>query len=86
MPKDYKYFADDSLMGTRPEIKEPIFVKNLFNNQQEDYNRVISQLNTFKSEKEAKQFINKMIKPDYNWSEHEELENRFLEIIERKFA
>jgi len=63
-----------------------IFVKNLFNNQQEDYNRVISQLNTFKSEKEAKQFINKMIKPDYNWSEHEELENRFLEIIERKFA
>ncbi|MBT4413704.1 MAG: hypothetical protein HOC83_06405 [Polaribacter sp.] len=63
-----------------------IFVKNLFNNQQEDYNRVISQLNTFKSEKEAKQFINKMIKPDYNWSEHEELEKRFLEIIERKFA
>jgi hypothetical protein len=63
-----------------------IFVKNLFDNQQEDYNRVISQLNTFKSEKEAKKFIYKMVKPDYNWAEHEELEARFLEIIERKFA
>ncbi len=63
-----------------------VFVKNLFDNQQEDYNRVISQLNTFKSEKEAKKFINKMVKPDYNWEEHEELEARFLEIIERKFA
>jgi hypothetical protein len=61
------------------------FVKNLFNNQQEDYNRVISQLNTFKSEKEATQFINKMVKPDYNWSEQEELETRFIEIIVRKF-
>ena len=62
------------------------FVKNLFDGQQEDYNRVVSQLNTFKSEKEAKKFINKMVKPDYNWSEQEELETRFLEIIERKFA
>tara|TARA_R110002126_G_scaffold291479_3_gene453096 strand:+ start:23512 stop:24369 length:858 start_codon:yes stop_codon:yes gene_type:complete len=62
------------------------FVKNLFNNQQEDYNRVVSQLNTFKSEKEAKNFINTMVKPDYNWSEQEELETRFMEILERKFA
>ncbi len=62
------------------------FVKNLFNNQQEDYNRVISQLNTFRSENDAKNFINKMVKPDYNWSEQEELETRFMEIIERKFA
>tara|TARA_B110000046_G_scaffold183736_1_gene220545 strand:+ start:904 stop:1653 length:750 start_codon:yes stop_codon:yes gene_type:complete len=62
------------------------FVKNLFNDQQEDYNRVISQLNTFKSENEATQFINKMVKPDYNWSEQEELETRFLEIIARKFV
>ena len=63
-----------------------VFVKNLFDNQQEDYNRVISQLNTFKSEKEAKKFINTLVKPDYNWSEQEELEKRFLEIIGRKFA
>lgn len=62
------------------------FVKHLFNNQHADYNRVVSQLNTFKTEKEAKNFINKMVKPDYNWAEQEELETRFLEIVARKFA
>lgn len=62
------------------------FVKNLFEGDQENYNRVISQLNTFKTEKEARKFINKMVKPDYKWSEHEELENRFMEIVSRKFA
>ena len=30
------------------------FVKNLFEWNQEDFNRVVSQLNTFKTEKEAK--------------------------------
>jgi hypothetical protein len=63
-----------------------IFVKNLFDGSQEDFNRVISQLNTFKTEKEAKRFISKMVKPDYNWSEQEELENRLLTIVERRFA
>ena len=63
-----------------------VFVLNLFNGKQEDYNRVVSQLNTFKSEQEAKDFINTMVKPEYNWSDHEELEVRFFEIIERKFA
>ena len=62
------------------------FVKNLFNGNQEDYNRVISQLNTLKTGDEAKNFINSMVKPDYNWSEKEELETRFMEIIERKFS
>ena len=62
------------------------FVKNLFEGDQENYNRVIYQLNTFKTEKEARKFINKMVKPDYKWSEHEELENRFMEIVSRKFA
>lgn len=63
-----------------------IFVKNLFEGSQEDFNRVVSQLNTFKTEKEAKKFINKMVKPDYNWSKQEELEARFMNIIERRFA
>ncbi|MGG6229927.1 hypothetical protein [Tenacibaculum sp. SDUM215027] len=62
------------------------FVKHLFSGDQNDFNRVISQLNTIKTEKEAKKFINKMIKPDYDWSEKEEYENRLLEIIERRFA
>ena len=62
------------------------FVNHLFEGNQEDFNRVISQLNTIKTEKEAKQFILKMIKPDYNWSDKEPYEARLLEIIERRFA
>ena len=62
------------------------FVKNLFDGSQEDFNRVVSQLNTYATEKEAKRFINKMVKPDYDWSKQEELEARFMEIVERKFA
>jgi len=63
------------------------FTKHLFDGNQEDYNRVISQLNTIESETEAKDFIYNMIKPDYNnWTGKEEYETRFIEIIERKFA
>lgn len=76
-------FAANIQIGLNDRI---VFVKNLFNNQHEDYNRVISQLNSFKSVHEAKEFILQMVKPDYNWSKHEELEARFLEIIERKFS
>ncbi len=62
------------------------FVKNLFDGSQGDFNRVVSQINSFKTEKEAKRFINKMVKPDYDWSSQEEYEERFLSLIERKFA
>lgn len=63
------------------------FTKHLFDGNQEDYNRVISQLNTIESETEAKDFIYDMIKPDYNnWEGKEEYETRFMEIVERKFA
>ena len=62
------------------------FVKSLFEGSQEDFNRVVSQLNTYATEKEAKKFIHKMVKPDYDWSQQEELEARFIDIVERKFA
>ena len=61
------------------------FVKNLFGGSQEDFNRVVSQLNSFKTQKEAKKFINKMVKPDYDWTDNEEIEERFMSIVERKF-
>ena len=62
------------------------FVNHLFAGDQANFNRVVSQLNTFKTEKEAKSFISKMVKPDYDWSDKEEYETRLLEIIERRFA
>ena len=62
------------------------FVKHLFNESNEDYNRVLSQLNTFGTFEEAKDFIEEIIKPDYkNWEGKEDYEIRFLEIVEKKF-
>ncbi|WP_310560243.1 hypothetical protein [Flavobacterium sp.] len=63
------------------------FVKHLFGNSDEDYNRVMNQLITFDSFEEVQNFINDMVKPDYNdWQGKEEYEQRFIEIIEKKFA
>lgn len=62
------------------------FVKHLFGGNNEDYNRVISQLITFDSYTETKSFIDEMVKPDYNnWEGKEDYEHRFMEIIEKKF-
>jgi hypothetical protein len=63
------------------------FVKHLFGNSDEDYNRVMNQLITFDSFEEAQNFIDDMVKPDYgDWQGKEEYEQRFIEIIEKKFA
>jgi len=62
------------------------FIKHLFNGKIEDYERVLSQLNTTNSYTEAHRLISDMVKPDYNnWSGKEEFEERFLGIVERKF-
>ncbi|WP_242203206.1 hypothetical protein [Aestuariivivens insulae] len=62
------------------------FTKHLFDGKNEDYDRVVSQLNTKASFDEAKRFIEDMVKPDYNnWNDKEEFETRFMEIIESKF-
>lgn len=62
------------------------FIKHLFDGEIEDYDRVISQLKTTSSYKEALYLINDMVKPDHNnWAGKEEMEERFLAIVERKF-
>jgi hypothetical protein len=62
------------------------FEKKLFGGSADDFNRVISQLNTFDSFDEASSFITDFVKPDYkNWEGQEEFEVRFLGIIEKKF-
>lgn len=62
------------------------FVKYLFDNSSEDFNRVLSQLNTFDSYSEAEDFINEMVKPDYNnWQGNEDYAERFMEIVAQKF-
>lgn len=63
------------------------FVKHLFNESTEDFNRVISQLNTIDSEERSISFITNMVKPDYNnWAGKEEYEERFIALIQRRFS
>jgi hypothetical protein len=63
------------------------FMKHLFDDNSEDYNRVLSQLITFDSLQEATDFIDNFVKPDYNdWNGKEEYAERFMEIIEKKFS
>lgn len=61
------------------------FVNQLFDGSQQDFNRVVSQLNSFKTEEEAKNFIYEFVKPDYDWSNKVEFEQRLISLIERKF-
>lgn len=62
------------------------FVKHLFDDSAEDYNRVLSQLNSFTTKEEAIDFIEEIIKPDYeNWVGSEEYAERFMEIVKNKF-
>ncbi|MEQ9261820.1 MAG: hypothetical protein RLP14_01530 [Owenweeksia sp.] len=62
------------------------FVKHLFGGAQEDFNRVLSQLNTFASFEEAENFIESVVKPDYDWSQKEEYELRFHHLIRNRFS
>lgn len=60
------------------------FVKHLFNFSQENFNTVLSKLNSFDTEKECKDYLN-VVKKDLNWSRKEEYEDRLISLIERKF-
>ncbi len=61
------------------------FVNNLFNFSQSDFNKVLHFLNECKTKEEAIQYIQYNVKPKYNWKGKEELEDRLMVLIDRKF-
>lgn len=95
IPPSLKSVLDEKPMSLNEQHSKAInigmndriaFVKHLFADSDEDYNRVLSQLNTFSSQEEAIDFIEEIIKPDYNnWKGSEEYAERFMEIVENKF-
>ncbi len=63
------------------------FEKQLFAGSSEDMNRVVSQLSTFDTFLEVQEFIEDMVKPDYNnWEGKDDYALRFMEIVEKKFG
>ena len=61
------------------------FVNNLFNFSQVEFNNALKELNSFKTEIEAKNHIENNVKIKYNWDGKEDIEERFILLIERKF-
>ena len=62
------------------------FIKNLFDEHPEEYQRVIAQILVFENLEEAQEFIETFVKPEYNsWEGKETFEERFYKIIEQNF-
>ena len=76
------------LQGINIGLNDKIaFVKHLFGDSNEDYNRVLSQISTFDTFLETVNFVNDFVKPDYNnWNDKDEYVLRFMEAIEKKFV
>ena len=61
------------------------FVNKLFNFSQSDFNKVLARLNACATRDEALHFVQYQVKTNYNWKGKEDLEERFISLIERKF-
>ncbi|MEC8458172.1 MAG: hypothetical protein VXY91_02030 [Bacteroidota bacterium] len=62
------------------------FVKDLFDGSAEDFNRVVSQLNSLGSLSEAQEFLNTHVVPEYDWAANEETAERFMAAVEQRFG
>jgi hypothetical protein len=83
-PKSINQSATGSLkVGLNDRIA---FTKQLFAGSADDLQRVLSQINTFTSLKEATHFIQHQVKPDYNnWVDKGEFEERFMLLLDKRF-
>ena len=82
-----KKLNESLIKGIKIGLNDKIaFTKGLFDGSEEDFSRVVSQLQTYSSWDEAFNFLNSIVKPDYNnWEGKEEIEKRFLKCIENNF-
>ncbi|EAR16710.1 MULTISPECIES: hypothetical protein [Robiginitalea] len=62
------------------------FVKHLFNDDMDAFNRILSKLNDLDSVEHSVAYIRDEVKPGFNqWEGKDEYEARFMELIERRF-
>ncbi len=79
------------IVSDKKLIKIPLndrisIVNNLFEGNQADFNRVLSQLNSFETEKEALHFVKRMVKPDYQWENFKDTEMKLMTYISERFS
>lgn len=82
-----KSLNDKFSKGLKVDLNDRLaFIKHLFDQNNKDYQRAISQIATLQSWEHAQKFILEIIKPDYNyWEGKEQYEIRFLKIVENNF-
>ncbi|MGB5322347.1 MAG: hypothetical protein WBN12_08750, partial [Lutimonas sp.] len=79
---------NDKLIGSSIQVglnDRIAFVNKLFSFSQSDFNKVLSRLNEYNTKEEALKYFQYQVKPNYNWRGKEDLEERFISLIERKF-
>ena len=79
---------NDKLVGSSIQVglnDRIAFVNKLFNFSQSDFNKALTRLNECKSKDDALKYFQYQVKPNYNWKGKEELEDRLVNLIERKF-
>ena len=79
---------NDKLVGSSIQVglnDRIAFVNKLFNFSQSDFNKVLSRLNECHTKEEALKYFQYQVKPNYNWKGKEDLEDRLVSLIERKF-
>lgn len=87
-PESKQLSLNDKLLGSQLQIglnDRIAFVNKLFNFNQSEFNKVLSSLNDFDNKQDAINYIKNNVKPKYRWKGQEELEERLIIIIERKF-
>jgi len=87
-PKNKQKSLNDKLnQGLNIGLNDRLaFIKHLFEGKADEYTRVLSQINTMSSYKEASVFIEGNVKPDYkDWNNKDEYADRFMLIIEKRF-
>ena len=62
------------------------FVKHLFDEQADAFGKVVGDLNGMESLEQSVAYIEKQVKPKYNWEGKEAYQQRFMELIERRFS
>ena len=82
-----KSLNDKFSKGLQVDLNDRLaFIKYLFDQNANDYQRAISQIAALQTWEHAQKFILEIIKPDYNqWEGKEQYEIRFLKIVENNF-
>ena len=78
-----KFATGEMKVGLNDRIA---FVKHLFRESTEDFNRVLSQINSFENFDETLVFIEHIVAPEYGWKEKQEYVTRFKVLVATRFG